>query len=217
MGYDRLRYEMRKVAIIDYGLGNLRSVYNGFEYVGAQPFIADSPEDMAGADCAVLPGVGAFGDGMQILRDNGWLNAIEIFAVKDKKPFLGICLGMQLLAKEGSENGFHEGLGLIDGHVVRLSPDDDKIRIPHIGWNDVTAQAGSATYEGIDTPQDFYFVHSYVFEPDDPSVISGTCHHGQVFAASVESGNIWGVQFHPEKSQAAGLALLQNFLKAVPC
>ncbi len=204
---------MKTVAIIDYGLGNLRSVYNGFEYVGAKPFIAEKPQDLKSADCTVLPGVGAFGDGMEHLRGNGWVEPIQNIAMKDKKPFLGICLGMQLLASTGEEHGNFEGLGLVEGKVVKFNPEDPSIRIPHIGWNAVTAQEGSKSYDDLEMPQDYYFVHSYVFQPSDPSVISGTCQYGHDFAASIEQGNIWGAQFHPEKSQAAGLTFLRNFLK----
>lgn len=204
---------MKKVAIIDYGLGNLRSVYNSFEYIGAQPIISSDPAEMLNCAYAVLPGVGAFGDGMDNLNNNGWTEAIIKFAKDDKKPFLGICLGMQLLAKNGTENGDHDGLGLVDGNVVKLSPEDKSIRVPHIGWNDVSPKNNKKSYEGLEQPQDFYFVHSYILEPDDQSIVSGTCDYGQEFIASVEQDNIWGAQFHPEKSQKAGLSLLRNFLK----
>ncbi len=204
---------MKRVAIIHYGLGNLRSVYNAAEFLGAAPFIAEKPDELAGADYAILPGVGAFGDGMDNLKKGGWIAAISGHAVEKKKPFLGICLGMQLLASTGTEHGNHGGLDLIRGTVVKLSPPDKAIRIPHIGWNEVKVSEGAKTYQGIEKPHDFYFVHSYVFAPEEKTVVSGMSNHGQDFVASVERDNIWGVQFHTEKSQKAGLALLGNFLR----
>lgn len=203
---------MKRVAIINYGLGNLRSVSNAFEFLGAAPFVAEAPETLKNADFAVLPGVGAFGDGMENLRGGGWIDAILEYAVEGKKPFLGICLGMQLLATTGTEHGNHEGLNLVPGAVVRLTAADKMTRIPHIGWNEVKTSPEARMYSGVPTPHDFYFVHSYVLAAYNKEVVSGRCHHGEDFAASVEQDNVWGVQFHPEKSQKAGLALLNNFL-----
>lgn len=204
---------MKTIGIIHYGLGNLRSVYNAFEHIGAHPFIAESPEDLKRADAAVLPGVGAFGDGMDCLNNNDWTPAIIDYAVGQEKPFLGICLGMQLLATIGTEFGERPGLGLIKGTVVKLSSRDKTIRIPHVGWNNIEVNPEKKMYQGIASPLDFYFVHSFYLKTQDDTVISATCNHGQDFVASVEKDNIWGAQFHPEKSQRAGLALLQNFLK----
>ncbi len=202
-----------RVAVINYGLGNLKSVVNAVEFLGSEVFIAEKPNGLNDASHVILPGVGAFGEGMQILRDDGWVTEIKRHAVNEQKPFLGICLGMQLLAAKGTEYGDHEGLGLIAGTAEKLTAPNRNVRIPHIGWNPVRAVAGSKTYEGLDGENDFYFVHSYVLKPEDESVISGLCHHGGDFVASVEKDNIWGTQFHPEKSQKAGLQLLQNFLK----
>lgn len=200
------------VAIINYELGNLRSVQNALEFLGAESFIAQSPGELEGASHIILPGVGAFGDGMKILNERGWTMHILEQAHEKKKPFLGICLGMQLLAESGAEHGIHKGLGLIKGAVEKMKAGPE-IRIPHIGWNAVSALPGSAMYDGLADGQDFYFVHSYILNPADQSIISGRCMHGEKFVASVEQGNIWGAQFHPEKSQKPGLVLLKNFLK----
>lgn len=204
---------MKRVGIIHYGLGNLRSVYNAFEYVGASPFIAETPADLKKADYAVLPGVGAFGDGMDYLNDNGWTPEILDYATVQEKPFIGLCLGMQLLASKGTEFGDRDGLGLIDGTVIKLTSPDKNIRVPHVGWNNINVAPGKRMYEGIAAPLDYYFVHSFYLNTNDNSVVSGTCHHGQEFVASVEKDNVWGAQFHPEKSQRVGLGLLSNFLK----
>ncbi len=200
------------VAIINYELGNLRSVQNAIEFIGKEAFIAQSPMDLQNASHIILPGVGAFGEGIDILNKQGWSDAIKEHALNKAKPFLGICLGMQLLAKAGTENGDHSGLGLIDGIVNKLETNDKSIHVPHIGWNHVTAKSGSKMYRES-KGADYYFVHSYVLKPTNEDIISGTCHHGQDFVASIESENIWGAQFHPEKSQKAGLQLLTNFLK----
>ena len=200
------------VAVINYGLGNLKSVVNAIGYLGADVYIAEKPDELQNASHVILPGVGAFGEGMQILKGDGWVDDIKTHAVQKQKPFLGICLGMQLLASRGTEYGDHEGLGLISGVVDKMKASDKTVRIPHIGWNPVSAKQGFKTYDGLDAESDFYFVHSYAFKPEDESVISGTCQHGTEFVASVEKDNIWGAQFHPEKSQKSGLRLLQNFL-----
>ncbi|MCC6906275.1 MAG: imidazole glycerol phosphate synthase subunit HisH [Anaerolineae bacterium] len=206
---------MVRVAIISYGMGNLRSVYNALEGLGASPFIASHPEDLRAADKIILPGVGAFGDGIANLLNAGWVTALEE-EVRDKgKHFAGLCLGMQLLADEGTEHGNHRGLGWITGTTVRLSDSSDpEVRIPHIGWNDVTITPGSAMYAGLDGKATFYFVHSYALAPTDPTIVNGVCGHGADFAASIECGNIWATQYHPEKSQKAGLKVLSNFLMA---
>jgi glutamine amidotransferase len=200
----------KNVAIINYGLGNLSSVLNALEFIEAKAFIAQTPDELKNASHTVLPGVGAFGEGMQHLNEQGWTQPIHDFAKADQKPFLGICLGMQLLADSSREHGNHEGLGLIAGKVDRMTKTDD-IRIPHIGWNATTFKEGSKTYENIESPDDFYYVHSYIFHAENDDDVSAICSHGQDFTASVEHENIWGVQFHPEKSQKAGLQILKNF------
>lgn len=199
-----------KIAIIDYRMGNLRSVENAFRAVCEDVHVVSAPEALADAERIVLPGVGAFGDGMATLAGAGWTDALEEQVRRRGKPFLGLCVGMQVLATTGLEHGTHRGLGWIPGVVERFQTEG--LRVPHIGWNDVTPAAGSGLYVGIDRPV-FYFVHSYIFRPEDDRVVSGTCRYGEPFAASVEAGNIWATQFHPEKSQRAGLQLLRNFVE----
>jgi glutamine amidotransferase len=202
-----------KLAIINYGMGNLRSVANAFAAIGCEAEITDRPEDLRSAERIVLPGVGAFGDGMSNLRAGGWVEVMEE-EVRDKgKPFIGLCLGMQLLATNGTEHGSHRGLNWIPGLSERLASDDEQLRVPHIGWNDVRFTNKDSLYSDLGDSQVFYFVHSYVLRPEDASVVTATCDYGTEWAASVEKENIYATQFHPEKSHKAGLKLLQNFLE----
>lgn len=200
------------IGIVNYGMSNLRSVANAFESLGCAPRILEQPSDLSGTDRVVLPGVGAFGDGMKNLRAGGWVPALEQEVLGAKKPFLGLCLGMQLLATKGTEHGDWDGLGWIPGVVRRLQPTDPLVRVPHIGWNEAEVVKRDGLYRETKGEQTFYFVHSYAFTPEDPAVVSAYCTHGERFAASVERGNIFATQFHPEKSQKCGLALLKNFL-----
>jgi glutamine amidotransferase len=202
-----------KLAIIDYGMGNLRSVYNAFQAVGGEATVVDDPLLLKQAERIVLPGVGAFGDGMRNLRKRGFVEALEEEVRVKEKPFLGLCLGMQVLATTGTEHGSHAGLGWIAGTVERMTSSGPGVRIPHIGWNDVRYVKRDGLYAGQGEVGTFYFVHSYILQPDDSSVISGLCRHGIEFAASVETGNIFATQCHPEKSQKCGLAALRNFLE----
>ncbi len=205
----------KRVSIIDYGMGNLKSIANALTAVGADVKVAVSPNDLGAAARIVLPGVGAFGDGMSSLKERGWMEALNEEVMIKKKTFLGVCLGMQLLASASTEHGEHEGFGWISGRVDKIS--SAGVRVPHIGWNDVRLVKREGLYSGIDDPQAFYFVHSYVFRPDDPSVVSGVCSYGTDFAASIEKENIYATQFHPEKSHKKGLAVLKNFLEARGC
>ena len=201
------------IAVIDYGMGNLRSVMNAFHALGEAAQATSDPARLREADAIVLPGVGAFGDGMRQLRQAGFVEALDDSVVRQGKPFLGICLGMQLLATTGLEHGRHAGLGWIPGRVERLPvpPQEPSLRIPHVGWNDVRVLTREGLYEGAGESPVFYFVHSYALQPEDPSVVSGVCAYGVEFAASLARGNIWATQFHPEKSHLAGLSLLRNF------
>jgi imidazole glycerol-phosphate synthase subunit HisH len=195
------------IGLVDYGMGNLRSVKNALEAVGASVRLIASGDALSGCRALVLPGVGAFGAGMSRLRERGLVEGLDREVRGRKTPFLGICLGMQLLATTGLEQGEHAGLGWIAGVVERLAPAGD-LRVPHVGWNEV---AGSGPiFSG--TPESFYFVHSYQFVTDDPSLVSGRTDYGQSVVAAVQSGHIYGVQFHPEKSHRAGLALLKRFV-----
>lgn len=201
-----------KAAIINYGLGNLRSVANALQAVGHEAIIATEPSMLDAADKLILPGVGAFADGMRGLREGGWIERLERDVRSGGKPLLGLCLGMQLLATTGSEHGTHEGLGWIRGTVDRL-PVSPGLRVPHIGWNDVRFTRPSALYDSAAESAAFYFVHSYVLLPEDPAVVTGVTAYGGDFVASVELDNIHATQFHPEKSQNAGLAVLKRFME----
>jgi|WetSurMetagenome_2_1015567.scaffolds.fasta_scaffold07004_8 imidazole glycerol-phosphate synthase subunit HisH len=200
------------VHIINCQLGNIRSVANAFEALGVTVTIVSTPEDLAGAEKIVLPGVGSFADGIKNLNAFGWVDILAETVLQKKTPFLGICLGMQLLATKGTENGEHAGLNWIPGTVLKIPSSGNGVRIPHIGWDDITIRQNSRLYLGITGSPDVYFLHSFHFIPDDRSIITATCKYGIEFAASLEADNIFATQFHPEKSQKAGLAILKNFL-----
>jgi glutamine amidotransferase len=194
-------------------MGNLRSVQNALNVLGCDAQIVKRPEDLRLAKKVVLPGVGAFGDGMANLQKYDWLEALE-FEIKQKgKSFLGLCVGMQVLASVGTEHGRHSGLNWISGIVEKLESDEPAIRVPHIGWNDVRVTKRDGMYAGMKESQSFYFVHSYVLKPNDMSIVSGFSEYGVEFVASIEKDNIWATQYHPEKSQKSGLQVLHNFLK----
>ncbi|WP_426167065.1 imidazole glycerol phosphate synthase subunit HisH [Sandarakinorhabdus sp. DWP1-3-1] len=200
-----------RVAVVDYGAGNLRSAARALAAAGAANVdVTADPARIASADRIVLPGVGAFAQCINALRGATGIEAALSDAVRRRQvPFLGICVGMQLLATEGHEHGIHQGLGWLPGTVTRLQPDDSDLKIPHMGWNHVTAVNDSGMAQG-----DAYFVHSYRFDPDDAADVRATSDHGGVFPAIVARGNITGVQFHPEKSQTYGLAFLKAWLTA---
>ncbi|HSI10802.1 MAG TPA: imidazole glycerol phosphate synthase subunit HisH [Chthoniobacter sp.] len=198
------------IAIIDYGMGNLGSVANAFQVLGAEAKIVADPAALRDASGIVLPGVGAFGDGMRNLHERGFVEEMQAQVVEGGKPFLGLCLGLQLLGTTGFEHGTHAGLGWVPGVVDRLAVPGD-LRVPHIGWNDVRFVKTDGVYAGLGDKQVCYFVHSYAFQPEDRSVISGVCDYGVEFVASIACGNIHATQFHPEKSHKAGLAMLRNW------
>ena len=198
------------LALVDYGAGNLRSAARALARAGARVVVTDDPAVIAGAARIVLPGVGAFAQCIGQLREKSGIEAALNEAVNGRGvPFLGICVGMQLLASEGHEHGVHKGLGWLPGKVERLTPSDPTLKIPHMGWNRVDAVNGAAVPSG-----DAYFVHSYAFTPEDAADVQAVSDHGGRFAAIVKRGHITGVQFHPEKSQAYGLAFLSNWLKS---
>lgn len=202
---------MYMIAIIDYGLGNLRSVAGAVKKVGFEPIVSSRIEDLQAANKLILPGVGAFGDGMKNLRERGLVEPLTEIVVRGKKPILGICLGAQLLAKSSEEFGHHEGLGWVDASVVKLTSEGG-LRVPHVGWNDCIQVKHSALFEGV--PQDalFYYVHSFHIACNDPELVIGECDYGMRVTAAVQHENIYATQFHPEKSQQYGLQLLKNFL-----
>lgn len=196
------------VTIIDYGVGNLASLHNAFQFLGIPVRVSSNSEEIESADKLLLPGVGAFAPAMQKLED---LHLIDVIQKKGKQgtPLLGICLGMQLFFTTSYENGKHQGLDLIPGDVKKFTAVD---KIPHTGWNNIKIlDTSNALMQGMASGNYFYFVHSYHCVPNDSQAILASCNYGSQFVASVNQGNVWGVQFHPEKSQKSGLHILANF------
>lgn len=209
-----------KVAIVDYGMGNLGSVRRALTELGVDVIVAERPDQLAAAARIVLPGVGSFTDGMAHLDARGWSDALRERTLTHGIPLLGICLGMQLLAGAGSEGGngtMTPGLALIPGDVVRLDALGCTLRIPHVGWNAIVPHGTPPLLAGIPPQTDFYFVHSYAFRPASPSHILATTDYGVPLTAVVGDGPVMGTQFHPEKSSRAGFRLLKNFLEGIPC
>ncbi|GAB1421291.1 imidazole glycerol phosphate synthase subunit HisH [Anaerolineales bacterium] len=200
------------LAVIDYGAGNLRSVLHALRYLNAQDVkIVEKAADLQGADKIILPGVGAFGAGMHELAKRG-LDKAVIEAVHQGTPYLGICLGMQFLFEHSDEMGIHKGLGILPGRVVRF-PESSELKIPHMGWNTLTMNRESALLDQIQAKDYAYFVHSYYCVPENEADILITVDYGIPFTAAVQREHVYGVQFHPEKSQQTGLTILSNYLK----
>ncbi|HKV43903.1 MAG TPA: imidazole glycerol phosphate synthase subunit HisH [bacterium] len=197
------------IAVVDYGAGNLRSIRKGLERQGLEVRVTDSPRLLDEADALVVPGDGAFGPAMAGLRDAGFVERIREF-VDSGRPFLGICLGMQVLFEESEEDGVHQGLGLLPGRVVRLS---EEVKTPHMGWNALDIVRPSPLLDGCATGMHVYFIHSYHAVPADPALVAATADYGGEVAAVVGGGNVWATQFHPEKSGAAGSRVLTNFAR----
>jgi glutamine amidotransferase len=202
------------IAIIDYGMGNLRSAQKAFERMGFAAEITNDPAILARADRVVLPGVGGFGDAMRELRERNLVEPIRA-TIASGKPFLGICLGLQLLFDVGYEDGEHEGLGVLPGKVVRFDL-PRPYKVPHIGWNDLTFLKSAPIFAGLKSGVQTYFVHSYYVVPGDPGVVAATANYPEPFAAAIWRNNVFAVQFHPEKSQADGLKMIQNFSRLDP-
>ncbi len=200
------------IAILDYGIGNLASVQKAFAKVGAKAKVTSSPAEITAAEKVVLPGVGAFGKAVEHLTDHGLEEPVRK-AIAERKPFLGICLGMQLLFESSEEAPGVKGLGLFKGNVKRF---EGVSKVPQIGWNEVRQARPSPLFASIPDSAFFYFVHSYFVTPQDSATVLGFADYGGEYAAAVGKDNVWGVQFHPEKSQAWGLALLKNFAE-MPC
>jgi len=213
-----------RVGVIDYGVGNLGSVMQALEELRVTPLLVTRATDMHTADSLILPGVGNFADCARLLDKGGWTQALREEVLVAGKPLLGICLGMQLLATTSMEgaagnatNG-NPGLGFIPGRVENLRTLGCGLRIPHVGWNEVTSYTTSGgLFDGIPDGTDFYFVHSYAFVPDDPAHVLATTVYDIQVTAAVRFGNIWGTQFHPEKSSRAGFRLLRNFIGNPTC
>ena len=200
---------MSSVCILDYGSGNVRSVYNLFSSLTEQVKVSNEPADIDDASHLVLPGVGAFGASMRKINDRIPLDRVEQ-SVAAGKPFLGICVGMQVLADVGTEFGDHQGLGWIPGKVERLDSGD--LPLPHVGWNDISVRREDPLLDGLNDSADFYYVHSYAFRPASDEHVLATTDFGETFTAAVRKDQFFGVQFHPEKSQHAGIRLVRNFL-----
>lgn len=206
------------ISVIDYGMGNTASIINMIRKAGGEGFACKSPEELAGASAVLLPGIGAFDNGMMKLTNSGFLDALSRKVLNDKVPFLGICLGMQLLFDK-SEEGELPGLGWLSGNVTKFDFSSDierrSLKVPHMGWNTVTPTERSPLYLGLENEARFYFAHSYHVNCHDPSDVLTTAHHGYDFTCSVHRKNIWGSQFHPEKSHRFGVQFFKNFLQVV--
>ena len=200
------------IALIDYGAGNLRSVFKALESVGGDVKIVESADEIAAADAVILPGVGNFGDGMNKIRERNLEQPI-LDAIESGKPFLGICLGMQLLLEESEEAPGVKGLGVFKGKVIHFPEDIEKV--PHMGWNDITISNDHPCFKGIKNEDYFYFVHSYYAAPEDPAVTLATCEYIHKFTAVIGKDNVFATQYHPEKSQDKGLLILKNFVELV--
>jgi len=197
------------ITIVDYQMGNLRSVQKAIERVGGTARISSDPEEIAAAEKLILPGVGAFGDAINELRQRGLERPIRSF-IDSGRPFLGICLGLQLLFERSYEHGDHQGLGVLRGEVVQFQLPPE-YKVPHMGWNSVRRKEVAPLFDEINDGDHFYFVHSYYVVPVDPNVVALQCDYGGAFCAAVHQGNVYATQFHPEKSQRNGLALLSAF------
>lgn len=199
------------VAIIDYGAGNLSSVKKALDYLGAESEITQDRDKILSASHVILPGVGSFGDAMNSMQERGLVETVKEAALSGK-PFLGICLGLQLLFEESDESPDVKGLGLLKGRIVTI-PKDNGLKVPHMGWNSVELKQRNGIFDGIDDESYFYFVHSYYLKDADVDVVAGVTHYGVEIQCAIQKGNLSATQFHPEKSSKAGLKLLENFLK----
>jgi glutamine amidotransferase len=211
LGVEEVHPKITMIAIIDYGMGNLRSVQKAFEAIGSSAAITSDPAEVRRASKVVLPGVGAFADAIAELRRTG-LGEAFVEAVQAGKPSLGVCLGLQLLFEVSEEDGLHEGLGILPGRVVRFSPDSG-LKVPHMGWNTLRILRPAPIFEELDKSPSVYFVHSYHAVPSNPSDVAAVADYPTPFAAAVWRDNLMACQFHPEKSQKVGLAMYANFAK----
>jgi len=208
------------IRIIDYGMGNLRSVEKAFEALGCQAEVTRNPDEVREADGVVLPGVGAFGDAMRGLDLHGLTDVTRERAkeaIGDGRPFLGICLGLQVLVERGEEDPDVPGLGVLKGDCPRLRPEDPSMKVPHMGWNRLRLNPGNGErlFVGLPDPAYVYFVHSYFVVPEDDKVVAAETDYGRRFCCAVAKGNLFATQFHPEKSQVVGLQILRNFAALV--
>jgi glutamine amidotransferase len=211
-----------KVGVVDYGVGNLGSMLRTLEELDVTPVLISKASDLHTADCLILPGVGNFADCAQLLESDGWARALRDEVLGNSRPLLGVCVGMQLLADASAEgmagDATTPGLGLIPGRVEHLRKLGCTLRVPHVGWNDITrCTSDEPLLDGIPDQTDFYFVHSYAFVAGDPAHVLATTDYGVPVAAVVRNAHVWGTQFHPEKSSRAGFRLLRNFIAGPAC
>lgn len=204
------------IGIIDYGMGNLLSVYHAVDSLGAEVLICDVPEDLQKVERIILPGVGAFDNCLKNLSERNFLEAINEAVICKGKPIMGICLGMQVMARRSFEGGEFSGLGWFDADVVRLQPTSKNLRVPHIGWNEISYRLDSPLFYDLPPNPDFYFVHSFFMKCDHDYDIEASCDHGGIFPVAVRKNNIFATQFHPEKSQEYGQKVIANFLSWKP-
>lgn len=203
------------IAIIDYGMGNTKSVFNAIKLLGEDVIITDDISKLESADALILPGVGSFSDGMKNLHQRNLIKPLTNLVLEQKKPYLGICLGLEFLANASSEGGSNTaGLGWIKGEIKKIEPLDKSLKVPHMGWNDTQITKNSVLLKDINSPI-FYYLHSYFFDvdPEEIDCITSTCQYGDVkITSSIQKDNIFAVQFHPEKSQEVGLKMIKNFI-----
>lgn len=201
------------IAVIDYGAGNLQSVIKAFHYIGCDVRVTADKDELKSASAAVLPGVGAFGDSMHCLKNSGMVNPALDF-IESGKPFLGICLGLQLLFEGSEESPGVNGLGVLKGKIARI-PAETGLKIPHIGWNSLNIKKPEGLFRNLEPNPYVYFVHSYYLKAADPQVVSSTVNYGVQIDASIQKGNLFATQFHPEKSGKTGLQMLKNFVSLI--
>jgi glutamine amidotransferase len=204
------------IGILDYGMGNLLSVYNAFEYFGVDVTFCKTPVELESVDRIVIPGVGAFKDCIYKLRAENLIDSLNEQVLEKRKPTLGICLGMQIMAKKSFEGGEYEGLGWFDAEVIKLHPENPSLKIPNIGWDEVQFRNESPLFNGIPQNADFYFVHSYYMKCAAEIDVVAHYHYSMPVTAAVSKANIFATQFHPEKSQDNGLKIIENFIQWVP-
>ena len=198
-------------------MGNVQSVINAFQLLGESVQLTHDPQVLSESDGIILPGVGAFSDGMKNLREKNLLNVLEKEVIEKKKPYLGICLGLEFLAKKSFEGGEHEGFGWINGMVEKIVPNNTMLKVPHMGWNDTKIVKNDGLLKEIQDPV-FYYLHSYYLnvDPSEKDIITSVCNYGEVLiSATIQKENIYAVQFHPEKSQSTGIKLLKNFVDEI--
>jgi imidazole glycerol-phosphate synthase subunit HisH len=204
------------IAVVDYGMGNLHSVRHALDMVGADVCITRLAEDLRSAERIILPGVGAFAECARNLRATGLVEVLEEEVMQRAKPFFGICVGLQVLAREGHEMGVYPGLDWFPAVVKRFQLEDSRLKVPHVGWNEVILRKESPLFKGLNKLPEFYFVHSYHLVCEESDSVLADCDYGGPFTAALQRDNIFATQFHPEKSQQNGLRLLENFLNWNP-